>query len=217
MALLRVAAGDAARDMDLLREVLGDAGISYHGLSCGTWLGAWYGSRFPDRVDRMILSGVLDLTKDLSNLFVLQSQGVQYVMDELHSPYAALHPGTYLLGGTADAVRGDDVLFVLLAARGFDVPSWVHLQDQLGALYPIQGGLFTASPCLYWGEPTVTRPSLANLIRAGPSSSPRPSSTRRRRSPAHARASWPFRRRASCRSTGAGTTGWRTDAGSPGD
>ena len=44
-----------ARDMDAVREALGDEQISFFGVSYGTYLGAVYASLFPDRVGAMFL------------------------------------------------------------------------------------------------------------------------------------------------------------------
>ena len=49
----------AARDMDILRAVLGDEQLNYLGKSYGTYLGAQYAELFPDRVGRVVLDGVL--------------------------------------------------------------------------------------------------------------------------------------------------------------
>ncbi|WP_314453008.1 alpha/beta hydrolase [uncultured Microbacterium sp.] len=51
---------NAARDMDLLRAVLGDAKLSYLGFSYGSLLGATYAGLFPERVGRMVLDGGID-------------------------------------------------------------------------------------------------------------------------------------------------------------
>ena len=48
---------DTARDMDRIRQALGETKISYWGQSYGTYLGAVYRSLFPDRTDRMVLEG----------------------------------------------------------------------------------------------------------------------------------------------------------------
>lgn len=50
----------AARDMDLLRAVLGDRELTYLGYSYGTFLGATYAELFPDNVGRLVLDGALD-------------------------------------------------------------------------------------------------------------------------------------------------------------
>ncbi len=49
-----------ARDMDLLRTLLGESTMSYLGWSWGTYLGAVYLEMFGDRVDRMVLDSALD-------------------------------------------------------------------------------------------------------------------------------------------------------------
>ncbi|WP_158574175.1 alpha/beta hydrolase [Streptomyces triticagri] len=51
---------DVARDMDLIRQAVGDDRLSYFGLSYGTLLGQTYAALFPDRVRAMVLDGVLD-------------------------------------------------------------------------------------------------------------------------------------------------------------
>lgn len=49
----------AARDMDILRSVLGDEKLNFLGKSYGSYLGAQYAELFPDRVGRIVLDGVL--------------------------------------------------------------------------------------------------------------------------------------------------------------
>ncbi len=46
---------NTARDMDQIRQALGVAKISYLGYSYGTYLGAVYASRYPNRTDRFVL------------------------------------------------------------------------------------------------------------------------------------------------------------------
>jgi pimeloyl-ACP methyl ester carboxylesterase len=51
---------DTARDMDLIRQAVGDEQLTYYGISYGTYLGATYAALFPDRIRAMVLDGVLD-------------------------------------------------------------------------------------------------------------------------------------------------------------
>lgn len=51
---------DTARDLDLVRQAVGDAQLTYYGISYGTQLGSTYAAMFPDHVRAMILDGVLD-------------------------------------------------------------------------------------------------------------------------------------------------------------
>ncbi|HLR28303.1 MAG TPA: alpha/beta fold hydrolase, partial [Ruania sp.] len=50
----------AARDMDVLRGVLGQQQLSYLGFSYGTYLGATYADLFPQNVGRFVLDGAID-------------------------------------------------------------------------------------------------------------------------------------------------------------
>jgi pimeloyl-ACP methyl ester carboxylesterase len=50
----------SARDMDLIRAVLGDSELNYLGYSYGTFLGATYAKLYPERVGRLVLDGAID-------------------------------------------------------------------------------------------------------------------------------------------------------------
>jgi pimeloyl-ACP methyl ester carboxylesterase len=63
---------DSARDMDVLRALLGDAKLNYVGKSYGTFLGATYAGLFPSRVGRMVLDGAID--PSLSSLQMGETQ-----------------------------------------------------------------------------------------------------------------------------------------------
>src|ERR1700689_2644090 len=55
-ALLKyLSTANTARDLNLLRQALGQARLDYLGLSYGTLLGATYANLFPRRVGRMVL------------------------------------------------------------------------------------------------------------------------------------------------------------------
>lgn len=49
-----------ARDMDVIRAVLGDKKMHYLGYSYGTYLGTMYAELFPKKVGRMVLDGPID-------------------------------------------------------------------------------------------------------------------------------------------------------------
>ena len=55
-------AGTPPRDLDRLREAVGDDQITYLGYSYGTILGAIYADLFPDKVRAMVLDGAVDPT-----------------------------------------------------------------------------------------------------------------------------------------------------------
>ncbi len=51
---------DTARDMDLIRQAVGDEQLTYYGISYGSYLGATYAAMFPDRIRAMVVDGVVD-------------------------------------------------------------------------------------------------------------------------------------------------------------
>ena len=51
---------NVARDLDILREALGDKQLNYMGKSYGTYLGTLYAQFFPDKVGRVVLDGAVD-------------------------------------------------------------------------------------------------------------------------------------------------------------
>jgi pimeloyl-ACP methyl ester carboxylesterase len=55
--LKHMSTADTARDLNLLRQTLGQARLDYLGSSYGTFLGATYANLFPHRVGRMVLDG----------------------------------------------------------------------------------------------------------------------------------------------------------------
>ena len=67
---------NAARDMDILRALVGDKKLNYLGKSYGTYMGALYASLFPNNIGRVVLDGALD--PSLSNLEQSINQAVGF-------------------------------------------------------------------------------------------------------------------------------------------
>lgn len=67
----------AARDLDLLRAVLGDSQLNYLGFSYGTFLGATYAELYPDKVGRLVLDGALDPSTSNFEVTSTQAQGFE--------------------------------------------------------------------------------------------------------------------------------------------
>ncbi|MFK4111032.1 alpha/beta hydrolase [Streptomyces sp. NPDC002176] len=72
---------NAARDMDVIRQALGQKKLDYLGFSYGTRLGAVYAAQFPRKVGRMALDGVDTLTEPLSEQGVAGAQGQQTALE----------------------------------------------------------------------------------------------------------------------------------------
>lgn len=58
--LRHVSTADTARDLDQLRQAVGDQQLTYYGISYGTYLGATYANLFPGRVRAMVFDGNWD-------------------------------------------------------------------------------------------------------------------------------------------------------------
>ncbi|MCU1400686.1 MAG: putative tripeptidylaminopeptidase [Acidimicrobiales bacterium] len=58
---------NVARDMDMIRQAVGDTQLTYLGYSYGTALGAVYADLFPDNVRAMVLDGAVDPDAGESN------------------------------------------------------------------------------------------------------------------------------------------------------
>jgi len=75
--LRHVSTVETARDMDLVRAVLGDAKLNYVGASYGTFLGATYAGLFPGRSGRLVLDGAMDPSLPARRLNLDQTAGFE--------------------------------------------------------------------------------------------------------------------------------------------
>ncbi|MER5376716.1 alpha/beta hydrolase [Streptomyces sp. NPDC002553] len=97
-----VSTTDTARDMDLMRQVLGDDELHYFGISYGTELGGVYAHLFPKNVGRVVLDAVVDPTADTVGHAKNQAKGFQLALDN------------YLRSTGQDPRRGSEKIAALL-------------------------------------------------------------------------------------------------------
>jgi len=64
---------DAARDMELLRQALGEEKLNYIGFSYGTYLGTLYAQAFPNKVGRFVLDGAVDPSISIEQQSLVQA------------------------------------------------------------------------------------------------------------------------------------------------
>ncbi|MEU3567868.1 alpha/beta hydrolase [Kitasatospora sp. NPDC036755] len=95
---------NTARDMDVVRAVLGERRISYFGYSYGTYLGAVYTQMFPQRSDRFVLDSALDPALAWRGTLREASVGAERAFTRW-TEWAAARDATYGLGATAAEVR----------------------------------------------------------------------------------------------------------------
>lgn len=92
---------EAARDMDVLREALGEDKLDYLGFSYGTRLGATYAELYPDKTGRLVLDGAIDPSISSRDGSLSQAKGFEtalrsYIQD-------CVDGGDCFLGGSVDA------------------------------------------------------------------------------------------------------------------
>ena len=68
---------EAAKDIDVLRALLGQKKLDYYGASYGTQLGATYAQLFPAKVGRIVLDGAVDPSLDDAQQGLGQAEGFQ--------------------------------------------------------------------------------------------------------------------------------------------
>lgn len=80
--MAHVSTTDTARDMDLIRQVLGDPKTHYFGFSYGTELGGVYAHLFPKNVGRLVLDAVVDPGAGSVGHAENQAKGFQRALDD---------------------------------------------------------------------------------------------------------------------------------------
>lgn len=135
----------ATRDIDVLRDALGDARLTFLGYSYGTLLGATYADLFPGRVGRMVLDGGVDPTLDRSEQRYGQAAGFEaalraYVEDCLAGDGCPLR-------GTVDEAVGQVKRFLDLL-EGSPLPTGTD-RDLTQSL-AVSGILVTLYDDRYW-------------------------------------------------------------------
>ncbi|WP_446039906.1 alpha/beta hydrolase [Streptomyces sp. SID1121] len=79
--LPHVGTTSAARDMEMMRQVLGDKKLNYFGISYGTELGGVYAHQFPKSVGRTVFDAVVDPSQDSEQGSLGQARGFQLALD----------------------------------------------------------------------------------------------------------------------------------------
>ncbi|WP_262702957.1 MULTISPECIES: alpha/beta hydrolase [Streptomyces] len=94
---------NTARDMDLLRAILGEKKISFLGYSYGTNLGPVYSELFPARVDRFVLDSAVDPGRAWRGMIQSWAEGSDAAFDRW-TKWAAERSEEYGLGDTPKKV-----------------------------------------------------------------------------------------------------------------
>ncbi|MEV4314378.1 alpha/beta hydrolase [Actinocrispum sp. NPDC049592] len=108
-----VTTANTARDMDRIREALGERKISYFGVSYGSYLGAVYTTLFPQRSDRIVLDSVVDPRDVWRSVWEAWGPATEERFEDF-AKWAAARDASYELGASPRAVRET---YLALAAK----------------------------------------------------------------------------------------------------
>jgi pimeloyl-ACP methyl ester carboxylesterase len=125
---------NTARDLDRIREALGEQKISYYGVSYGSYLGAAYTSMFPAHSDRIVLDSVLGPR----GLDVVANQRFAEGFDDRFpdfAAWAAARDDVYHLGRTPAAVTAKFAELAAVRGPEFRANTWNGLYDD--ANFPV--------------------------------------------------------------------------------
>jgi pimeloyl-ACP methyl ester carboxylesterase len=95
---------DTVKDMESIRKALGRKKINYYGFSYGTYLGQVYGTKYPDRLRRVIFDGTVDPRDVWYDANLEQNKAFEVTIDAWFA-WVAKNDAAYHLGTTEKAVR----------------------------------------------------------------------------------------------------------------
>ncbi|MFF9015843.1 alpha/beta hydrolase [Streptomyces sp. NPDC014870] len=165
--LPHVGTENAARDMDLMRQVLGDDKLHYFGISYGTELGGVYAHMFPENVGRALFDAVVDPNAGTEEGALGQAKGFQLALDNFAKDCVARGDECTLPGSTVAEIEayildllaqldkkpipgiGDRKLTQTQALNGiaqslYSQEFWQYLEQGLDAADGGDGGLLLA-------------------------------------------------------------------------
>jgi pimeloyl-ACP methyl ester carboxylesterase len=140
----------AARDLDLMRAILGDEKLNYLGYSYGTFLGATYADLYPQKTGRLVLDGAIDPATSEFEVTITQAKGfddalrayltdcvarqgcpfddVDEAMVQIAGMFSALDASP--LKGSDGRLLGVDTMFAATILPLYSQENWPYL-DQL--------------------------------------------------------------------------------------
>ncbi|MGO4463490.1 alpha/beta hydrolase [Streptomyces sp. M-16] len=116
--LPHVGTENAARDLDRVRQALGDEKLNYFGISYGTELGGVYAHLFPKNVGRAVFDAVVDPTQNAEQGALGQAKGFQLALGNFAQDCVDRGDACRLQGSTAKEIEANVIkLQKALAAK----------------------------------------------------------------------------------------------------
>ena len=96
---------EVAKDMDVLRQVLGEDKLTYFGKSYGTFLGATYAGLFPNHVGRLVLDAAIDPALSWTQFSLGQAHGFEVALRSYIAQGCRVGRGCFLGKGVDQVVH----------------------------------------------------------------------------------------------------------------
>lgn len=153
-----------ARDMELLRQLMGDEKMHYLGYSYGTMLGATYSTLFPERVGRMALDSAEGAQWATLIGSYAQSQAIAIALDDLFAECGTRYDVEVCPFADATALMeamGNLTMEPLIASDGTEVNGAMLYQYLMSSLYQRTVGreiaLDTTALALFGNQDAIDR------------------------------------------------------------
>ena len=169
-AILRnMGTANVARDLDFLRQAVGDRKLTYLGFSYGSFIGSMYANLFPNKVRALVIDGVLNPQLWSDGLQVISDRVATQEVFEEYARLCDLEPaGCALAGPGGSLARLEALAAALLKAPvvfpdGFAYSYDVFVADAASMLYapsfwPLFAGFFADLASIATGSGTTTTP-----------------------------------------------------------
>lgn len=138
--LTGISSTNTVRDMDLMREVLGDEKLTFLGYSYGSELGAMYTRTFPENVRAIVIDGIVSPDLSPTEFRASQFVAIQASFDKMAAVCAAAPDCVVGAEPGAATDRFHEILAPLVdtpapTSAGRDVTIWDAYTGIIGALY----------------------------------------------------------------------------------
>jgi pimeloyl-ACP methyl ester carboxylesterase len=185
--LAHVSTAESAKDLDLLRQAVGEPQLTYFAPSYGTFLGATYANLFPDRVRAMVLDGNVDpvawVSGDEDRVFLSSflrqgsDQGSAEVLDAFLDLCGQASPDqcAFSAGSAAATQAKWTTLLQRLRAQPVTLGTQTFTYARLVSLLGEQSGLFSVHgypPAALPGWPQIATLLQTLWMRSDPSGAP---------------------------------------------
>ncbi|WP_205473875.1 alpha/beta hydrolase [Nocardioides sp. SYSU D00038] len=97
---------DVVADFEALRTAIGAEKVSFYGFSYGTYIAQVYATLHPDRLDKVVMDGVIDAKQVFYRSNLKQDKAFEKALTKFFG-WVGRHHKTYQLGRSARAVRGE--------------------------------------------------------------------------------------------------------------